>query len=95
MPKIDETRPFIAVRSRAGGIRPASLEDYRSCAALAERSASPPRLADRAIVKDEVPTGPRSGLSADPCSTRHHTGGTGSGALDVTPRSVQPRSKGD
>jgi molybdenum cofactor biosynthesis protein B len=95
MPKIDETRPFIAVRIAVLAVSDTrSLEDDRSGAALAEmiRSAGH-ELADRAIVKDEVPE-IRAKVQkwiVDPgIDAVITTGGTGFTGRDVTPEAVRP-----
>ena len=95
MPKIDETRPFIAVRIAVLAVSDTrSLEDDRSGAVLAEmiRSAGH-ELADRAIVKDEVPE-IRAKVQewiADPgIDAVITTGGTGFTGRDVTPEAVRP-----
>jgi molybdenum cofactor biosynthesis protein B len=95
MPKIDETRPFIAVRIAVLAVSDTrSLEDDRSGAALAEmiRSAGH-ELADRAIVKDDVPE-IRAKVQewiADPSiDAVITTGGTGFTGRDVTPEAVRP-----
>jgi len=95
MPKIDETRPFIAVRIAVLAVSDTrSLEDDRSGAALAEmiRSAGH-ELADRAIVKDDVPEirAKVQGWIADPgIDAVITTGGTGFTGRDVTPEAVRP-----
>ena len=95
MPKIDETRPFIAVHIAVLAVSDTrSLEDDRSGAALAEmiRSAGH-ELADRAIVKDEVPEirAKVQGWIADPgIDVVITTGGTGFTGRDVTPEAVRP-----
>ena len=95
MPKIDETRPFIAVRIAVLAVSDTrSLEDDRSGAALAEmiRSAGH-ELADRAIVKDDVPEirAKVQGWIADPSiDAVITTGGTGFTGRDVTPEAVTP-----
>jgi molybdenum cofactor biosynthesis protein B len=95
MPKIDETRPFIAVRIAVLAVSDTrSLEDDRSGAVLAEmiRSAGH-ELADRAIVKDDVPE-IRAKVQewiADPgVDAVITTGGTGFTGRDVTPEAVRP-----
>ena len=95
MPKIDETRPFIAVRIAVLAVSDTrSLQDDRSGAALAEmiRSAGH-ELADRAIVKDDVPEirAKVQGWIADPSiDAVITTGGTGFTGRDVTPEAVRP-----
>jgi molybdopterin adenylyltransferase len=95
MPKIDETRPFIAVRVAVLAVSDTrSLEDDRSGAVLAEmiRSAGH-MLADRAIVKDDVPEirAKVQGWIADPAiDAIITTGGTGFTGRDVTPEAVRP-----
>ena len=95
MPKIDETRPFIAVRIAVLAVSDTrSLEDDRSGAVLAEmiRSAGH-ELADRAIVKDDVPEirAKVQGWIADPgIDAVITTGGTGFTGRDVTPEAVRP-----
>jgi len=95
MPKIDETRPFIAVRIAVLAVSDTrSLEDDRSGAVLAEmiRGAGH-ELADRAIVKDDVPE-IRAKVEewiADPSiDAVITTGGTGFTGRDVTPEAVRP-----
>jgi molybdenum cofactor biosynthesis protein B len=95
MPKIDEARPFIAVRIAVLAVSDTRrLEDDRSGAALAEMiSAAGHELADRAIVKDEVPE-IRAKVQewiADPrIDAVITTGGTGFTGRDVTPEAVKP-----
>jgi molybdenum cofactor biosynthesis protein B len=95
MPKIDEARPFIAVRIAVLAVSDTrKLEDDRSGAALAEMiSAAGHELADRAIVKDEVPE-IRAKVQewiADPrIDAVITTGGTGFTGRDVTPEAVKP-----
>jgi len=95
MPKIDETRPFIAVRIAVLAVSDTrSLEDDRSGAVLAEMIGSAGHeLAERAIVKDEVPE-IRAKVQewiADPgIDVVITTGGTGFTGRDVTPEAVRP-----
>jgi molybdenum cofactor biosynthesis protein B len=95
MPKIDETRPFIAVRIAVLAVSDTrSLEDDRSGAALAEMITSAGHeLAERAIVKDEVSEirAKVQGWIADPrVDVVITTGGTGFTGRDVTPEAVRP-----
>jgi molybdopterin adenylyltransferase len=95
MPKIDETRPFIAVRVAVLAVSDTrSLEDDRSGAVLAEMIRSAGHvLADRAIVKDDVPEirAKVQGWIADPAiDAIITTGGTGFTGRDVTPEAVRP-----
>jgi molybdopterin adenylyltransferase len=95
MPKIDEARPFIAVRIAVLAVSDTrKLEDDRSGAVLAEmiREAGH-EVAERAIVKDDV-TEIRAkvqGWIADPGIDAVITaGGTGFTGRDVTPEAVKP-----
>ena len=95
MPKIDETRPFIAVRIAVLAVSDTrSLEDDRSGAALAEMiAAAGHELAERAIVKDEVSEirAKVQGWIADArIDAVITTGGTGFTGRDVTPEAVRP-----
>ena len=95
MPKIDETRPFIAVRIAVLAVSDTrNLEDDRSGAVLAEMIASAGHeLAERAIVKDDVPEirAKVQGWIADPSvDVVITTGGTGFTGRDVTPEAVRP-----
>jgi molybdenum cofactor biosynthesis protein B len=95
MPKIDEARPFIAVRIAVLAVSDTrKLEDDRSGAALAEMIQSAGHeLADRAIVKDEVPEirAKVQAWIADPrIDAVITTGGTGFTGRDVTPEAVKP-----
>jgi molybdenum cofactor biosynthesis protein B len=95
MPKIDELRPFIAVRI---GVLTVSdtrgPSDDRSGDALARMLADAGhQLAGRALVKDEVPA-IRAAVErwiADPAiDVIITTGGTGFTGRDVTPEAVKP-----
>jgi len=95
MPKIDEARPFIAVRIAVLAVSDTrNLADDRSGAALAEMiAAAGHELADREIVKDEVPEirAKVQGWIADPrIDVVITTGGTGFTGRDVTPEAVKP-----
>jgi molybdenum cofactor biosynthesis protein B len=95
MPKIDETRPFLAVRIAVLAVSDTrKLEDDRSGAVLAEmiREAGH-ELAERAIVTDDVPKirAKVEGWIADPgVDAVITTGGTGFTGRDVTPEAVRP-----
>ena len=95
MPKIDEARPFIAVRIAVLAVSDTrKLEEDRSGAVLAEmiRDAGH-ELADRAIVKDEVPeirAKVQAWISDPRIDAVVTTGGTGFTGRDVTPEAVKP-----
>ncbi len=95
MPKIDEARPFIAVRIAVLAVSDTrKLEEDRSGAVLAEmiRDAGH-ELADRAIVKDEVPeirAKVQAWISDPRIDAVITTGGTGFTGRDVTPEAVKP-----
>ena len=94
MPKIDETRPFIAVRIAVLAVSDTrKLEDDRSGALLAEmiREAGH-EVAERAIVKDDIPEirAKVQGWIDDPAiDAVITTGGTGFTGRDVTPEAFQ------
>lgn len=94
MPKIDETRPFLAVNVAVLTVSDTrTLAEDRSGDALAERiAASGHRLAARAISKDDVAS-IRAQVQqwiADPeIDVVLTTGGTGVTGRDVTPEAVE------
>jgi molybdopterin adenylyltransferase len=95
MPKIDEARPFIAVRIAVLAVSDTrKLEEDRSGAVLADmiRDAGH-ELADRAIVKDEVAeirAKVQAWISDPRIDAVVTTGGTGFTGRDVTPEAVEP-----
>lgn len=94
MPKIDETRPFLAVNVAVLTVSDTrTLAEDRSGDALAERiAAGGHKLAARAISKDDVPS-IRAQVQqwiADPeIDVVLTTGGTGVTGRDVTPEAVE------
>jgi molybdenum cofactor biosynthesis protein B len=95
MPKIDESRPFIPVRIAVLTVSDTrGLTDDRSGDALAEMiRAAGHELADRAVVKDEVPqisAKVRAWISDPAIDVVITTGGTGFTGRDVTPEAVKP-----
>jgi molybdenum cofactor biosynthesis protein B len=95
MHKIDESRPFIPVRIAVLTVSDTrSLSDDRSGDTLAQMiGAAGHEVADRAIVKDDVPQiGARvRAWIADPTvDVVITTGGTGFTGRDVTPEAVRP-----
>jgi len=95
MHKIDESRPFIPVRIAVLTVSDTrSLSDDRSGDTLAQMiGAAGHEVADRAIVKDDVPQiGARvRAWIADPAiDVVITTGGTGFTGRDVTPEAVRP-----
>jgi molybdenum cofactor biosynthesis protein B len=95
MPGIDDTLPFISLGMAVLTVSDTrSLEDDRSGTTLAERITNAGhRLADRAIVPDDVET-IRSRVQvwiADPAvDVVITTGGTGFTGRDVTPEAIEP-----
>jgi molybdenum cofactor biosynthesis protein B len=95
MPNIDDTLPFISLGMAVLTVSDTrSLEDDRSGTTLAERITNAGhRLADRAIVPDDVET-IRSRVQvwiADPAvDVVITTGGTGFTGRDVTPEAIEP-----
>jgi molybdopterin adenylyltransferase len=95
MPRIDETRPFIPVRIAVLTVSDTrALEDDKSGATLAELlTADGHVLADRAIVRDDIPAirarveGWIADSQVDVVIT---TGGTGFTGRDVTPEAIRP-----
>ena len=95
MPKLDETRPFVAVRIAVLTVSDTRrLEDDKSGSKLAEMLIADGHvLADRAIVKDDVAQirAKVQGWIADPAiDVVITTGGTGFTGRDVTPEAVRP-----
>jgi molybdopterin adenylyltransferase len=95
MPKIDESRPFIAVRIAVLTVSDTrSLADDRSGDALVQMlEGAGHKLAARALVTDDVPAiGAKvQGWIADPAiDVVITTGGTGFTGRDVTPEAVRP-----
>lgn len=94
MPKIDETRPFLAVNVAVLTVSDTrTLAEDRSGDALAERiAAAGHKLAARAVSKDDVPS-IRAQVQqwiADPeIDVVLTTGGTGVTGRDVTPEAVE------
>jgi molybdenum cofactor biosynthesis protein B len=94
MPRIDETRPFLAVNVAVLTVSDTRSEaDDRSGAALVERiEADGHRVAARAIVRDDVDEirGRARGWIDDPeIDVVISTGGTGVTGRDVTPEAFQ------
>jgi len=94
MPGIDESRPFIAVHIAVLTVSDTrAAESDRSGDTLVERlTAAGHRLADRAIVKDEVAaiTGQlRRWIDDDGVDVVIATGGTGLTGRDVTPEAFE------
>jgi molybdopterin adenylyltransferase len=95
MPRIDESRPFIPVRIAVLTVSDTrALEDDKSGATLAELlTADGHVLADRAIVRDDIPAirarveGWIADSQVDVVIT---TGGTGFTGRDVTPEAIRP-----
>jgi molybdopterin adenylyltransferase len=95
MPKIDETRPFIAVRIAVLTVSDTRvLADDRSGGALAEMlQGAGHELVDRAIVKDDVAAiraKVNEWIDAPAIDVVLTTGGTGFTGRDVTPEAVRP-----
>ena len=95
MPRIDETRPFIPVRIAVLTVSDTrALADDKSGAALADMlQADGHVLADRAIVRDDIPAirAQVEGWIADPLvDVIITTGGTGFTGRDVTPEAIRP-----
>ena len=95
MPGIDETLPFVPLGIAVLTISDTrSLEDDKSGATLAERlTKAGHRLADRAIVQDDVEAirARVRGWVADPTvDVVITTGGTGFTGRDVTPEAIEP-----
>ncbi|KAB2919989.1 MAG: molybdenum cofactor biosynthesis protein B [Hyphomicrobiaceae bacterium] len=95
MPKIDETRPFIAVRIAVLTVSDTrNIADDKSGATLVGMiEAAGHETADRALVKDDIPTirAAVEGWIADPAiDVVITTGGTGFTGRDVTPEAVRP-----
>ncbi|TNE61887.1 MAG: molybdenum cofactor biosynthesis protein B [Alphaproteobacteria bacterium] len=94
MPKIDETRPFIAARIAVMTISDTrSLADDKSGDTLVERlTAAGHILVDRAIVKDDKPSiraQVETWVASDDVQVILTTGGTGITGRDVTPEVVE------
>ena len=95
MPKIDETRPFIAVRIAVLTVSDTRvMADDRSGGALAEMlQGAGHELADRAIVRDDVAAiraKVNEWIDAPAIDVVLTTGGTGFTGRDVTPEAVRP-----
>ena len=95
MARLDETRPFLAVRIAVLTISDTrTLDDDKSGSTLASMLEEAGHvLADRAIVKDDVAAirARISGWIADPeIDVIITTGGTGFTGRDVTPEAVRP-----
>jgi molybdenum cofactor biosynthesis protein B len=95
MPKIDETRPFVAVRIAVLTVSDSrALAEDRSGDLLADMiKRAGHQLADRALVKDEIPAirAKVEAWIADPqIDAIITTGGTGFTGRDVTPEAVRP-----
>ena len=95
MPKIDETRPFVAVRIAVLTVSDTrGLADDRSGDALVQMlEGAGHQLAARALVRDDVPEiGAKvESWIADPAiDVVITTGGTGFTGRDVTPEAVKP-----
>jgi molybdenum cofactor biosynthesis protein B len=95
MPKIDDTRPFVPVRIAVLTVSDTrGLADDKSGSVLAEMIvAAGHRVADRAIVKDDVGAirARMESWIADPAvDVVISTGGTGFTGRDVTPEAVTP-----
>lgn len=94
MPKIDETRPFIAVNIAVLTVSDTrALAEDRSGDALAERiAAAGHRLAARAVVKDDVAAiraQVQQWIADREIDVVLATGGTGLTGRDVTPEAVE------
>ena len=95
MPKIDETRPFIAVRIAVLTVSDtrALAEDRSGEALVAMLGSAGHTLADRGIVRDDVAAirGKVEAWIDDPAiDVVITTGGTGFTGRDVTPEAVKP-----
>ena len=95
MPKIDESRPFIAVRIAVLTVSDTrGVGDDRSGDSLAQMiEAAGHQLADRALVRDDarVIAGKVEAWIADPAiDVVITTGGTGFTGRDVTPEAIRP-----
>ncbi len=95
MSRIDETRPFIPVGIAVLTVSDTrSLEDDKSGQTLVDRiSKAGHRLADRAIVKDDVPAIRKqveNWTAREDVDVVISTGGTGFTGRDVTPDALEP-----
>ncbi len=95
MPRIDESRPFIAVRIAVLTVSDTrELTSDKSGSTLAEMiTADGHTLADRAIVKDEIDeirAKVRDWIERPDIDVIVTTGGTGFTGRDVTPEAVRP-----
>ena len=95
MGRIDESRPFIAVRFAVLTVSDTrGLEDDRSGSTLVARiEAAGHRVVDRAIVSDDVEkiqAQVRQWISNPEIDTVLTTGGTGFTGRDVTPEALEP-----
>ena len=95
MSRIDESRPFVAVRIAVLTVSDTrTLDDDRSGDTLAARiEAAGHHLADRAIVSDDIETirgRVRAWAARDEVDVVVTTGGTGFTGRDVTPEALEP-----
>ncbi|MCB1449708.1 MAG: molybdenum cofactor biosynthesis protein B, partial [Nitratireductor sp.] len=95
MGRIDESRPFIAVRFAVLTVSDTrGLEDDKSGSTLVARiEAAGHRVVDRAIVSDDVEkiqAQVRQWISNPEIDTVLTTGGTGFTGRDVTPEALEP-----
>jgi len=95
MPKLDETRPFIAVRIALLTVSDTrGLADDKSGDTLADMIArAGHELADRAIVKDDIEAiraKVRAWIADANVDVVISTGGTGFTGRDVTPEAIRP-----